>query len=56
MQQTTWKVVHFSGADIANICNEAAIHAARFDKKAVEICDFEYATERIIAGKLEKQV
>jgi len=40
----------FSGADIQNICNEAAIMAARGDKEAVSIKDFELATERVIAG------
>ena len=40
----------FSGADIANICNEAAIIAARREAKAVELEDFEKATDRIIGG------
>lgn len=40
----------FSGADIANICNEAAIIAGRVDKKAVEITDFLKAVDRVIAG------
>jgi len=43
----------FSGADLANICNEAAILAARHDKTCVEDADFENACERIIGG-LEK--
>ena len=37
----------FSGADIANLCNEAAILAARKNKKHVESIDFEMATERV---------
>ena len=40
----------FSGADIANICNEGAIIAARTDKKSVGRREFEKATERVIAG------
>jgi ATP-dependent metalloprotease FtsH len=44
----------FSGADIANICNEAALIAARADKKFVEKQDFLDAVDRIIAG-LEKK-
>ena len=40
----------FSGADIANICNEAAIMAAREDKENVSMRDFELATERVIGG------
>ena len=45
----------FSGADIANLCNEAAIQAARADKSTVDVWDFEMATERLIGG-LEKKV
>jgi len=40
----------FAGADIANICNEAAIFAARRKAEAVGMEDFERATERVIAG------
>jgi len=40
----------FAGADIANICNEAAIVAARRKADAVSIDDFEKATDRIIGG------
>lgn len=38
----------FSGADIANVCNEAALHAARLCKSVVEGSDLEYAIERVI--------
>jgi ATP-dependent metalloprotease FtsH len=44
----------FSGADIANICNEAALIAARHDKTSVEKQDFLDAVDRIIGG-LEKK-
>lgn len=44
----------FSGADIANVCNEAALIAARHDKKLVEKQDFLDAVDRIIGG-LEKK-
>ena len=44
----------FSGADIANICNEAALIAARQRKEAIDMQDFSSATDRIIAG-LEKK-
>ena len=40
----------FSGADIANVCNEAALIAARHDKKAVDKQDFMDAVDRIIGG------
>lgn len=44
----------FSGADIANVCNEAALMAARRDKKVVEREDFLSAVDRIVGG-LEKK-
>jgi len=44
----------FSGADIANMCNEAALIAARKGKKAVEKQDFLDAVDRIVGG-LEKK-
>lgn len=40
----------FSGADIANVCNEAALHAARDGQLYVQERDFERAIERIIGG------
>ena len=40
----------FSGAEIANLCNEAAIFAARKNRLLVEIKDFEIAAERVMAG------
>lgn len=44
----------FAGAEIANVCNEAALIAARLDKKAVEMDDFHSAIDRVIGG-LEKK-
>ncbi len=44
----------FSGADIANVCNEAALIAARRQKKAVDKQDFLDAVDRIVGG-LEKK-
>ena len=44
----------FSGADIANVCNEAALTAARKDKRAIDKQDFLDAVDRIIGG-LEKK-
>ena len=44
----------FSGADIANVCNEAALIAARKDKSCVERDDFMAAIDRIVGG-LEKR-
>jgi cell division protease FtsH len=44
----------FAGADIANVCNEAALIAARRNKQAVDMDDFNYALDRVIGG-LEKK-
>jgi cell division protease FtsH len=44
----------FAGAEIANVCNEAALIAARKDKEAVGMLDFQDAIDRVIGG-LEKK-
>merc|ERR1712161_33425 len=46
----------FTGADIANICNEAAIVAARRKADTVDMDDFEKATDRIIGGLESNQI
>ena len=48
------KTPGFAGADLANIVNEAALRAARANKKTVEMKDFDEAIDRVIAG-LEKR-
>ncbi len=44
----------FAGADIANVCNEAALIAARRNKTSIDMDDFNYALDRVIGG-LEKK-
>ncbi len=44
----------FSGADLANLCNEAALLAARHNKNAVDIADFEKSVERVLMGPEKK--
>ncbi|MCM8801573.1 MAG: ATP-dependent zinc metalloprotease FtsH [Candidatus Omnitrophica bacterium] len=44
----------FSGADLANLCNEAALLAARYNKDAVEMSDFERSIERVLMGPEKK--
>ncbi|RWS28905.1 Paraplegin-like protein [Leptotrombidium deliense] len=44
----------FSGADIANVCNEAALNAAKHQKKQISDVDLEYAVERVIGGTEKK--
>jgi cell division protease FtsH len=46
----------FAGADLANLVNEAALLAARKDKSAVEMKDFDDAIDRIVAGLEKKRV
>jgi cell division protease FtsH len=40
----------FSGADIANLVNEAALNAARFNQKTVRMLDFEFAKDKVLMG------
>jgi cell division protease FtsH len=46
----------FAGADLANLVNEAALLAARRDKSAVDMRDFDEAIDRVIAGLEKKRV
>jgi cell division protease FtsH len=54
LKQLAAQTPGFAGAEIANVCNEAAILAARNNRDEVTQSDFEAAIERIIAG-LEKK-
>lgn len=54
VEQLARQTQGFSGADIANVCNEAALIAARNNKKSVEYSDFMGAIDRIVGG-LEKR-
>ncbi|MDP3697873.1 MAG: ATP-dependent zinc metalloprotease FtsH [Candidatus Taylorbacteria bacterium] len=40
----------FSGADLANLVNEAALNAARYDQKVVQMPDFEFAKNKVLMG------
>ena len=40
----------FSGADLANLVNEAALNAARYNQKAVRMADFEFAKDKVLMG------
>jgi cell division protease FtsH len=40
----------FSGADLANLINEAALHAARIGKRVVTMAEFEYAKDKVLMG------
>ncbi len=46
----------FSGADLANLVNEAALNAARYDKKKVQQVDFEFAKDKVLMGVERKSL
>ncbi len=46
----------FTGADLANLCNEAALWAARKDKSVVDLDDFEYAKDKVLMGAERKSL
>ena len=46
----------FSGADLANLVNEAALNAARYDKKKVQMVDFEFAKDKVMMGVERKSM
>ncbi|MBI4374737.1 MAG: ATP-dependent metallopeptidase FtsH/Yme1/Tma family protein [Deltaproteobacteria bacterium] len=46
----------FSGADLENLVNEAALNAARYDKKFVERSDFELAKDKVLMGSERKSM
>jgi cell division protease FtsH len=54
LEEVAKQTVGFSGADLANLVNEAAILAARRDQKVIEQIDFEESIDRVIAGPERK--
>lgn len=56
VEQLARQTAGFSGADLANVCNEAALTAARAGKKEVDMDDFRKAVDRIVAGLEKKSV
>jgi cell division protease FtsH len=56
LQVVASRTAGFAGADLANLVNEAALLAARKDKNAVDMQDFDEAIDRLIAGLEKKRV
>lgn len=56
VEQLARQTAGFSGADLASVCNEAALIAARANKKDVDMDDFRKAVDRIVAGLEKKSV
>ena len=54
--QLAGATIGMSGADLANLCNEAALAAARHDRHAVEMSDFEEALDRVRLGAAHPQL
>jgi cell division protease FtsH len=46
----------FTGADLANLVNEAALNAARYNKKAVTMLDFEWAKDKVLMGSERRSI
>jgi cell division protease FtsH len=56
LKKVAVRTAGFAGADLANLVNEAALLAARRDKTAVDMLDFDEAIDRLIAGLEKKRV
>jgi cell division protease FtsH len=56
LRKVAARTTGFAGADLANLVNEAALLAARRDKSAVDMLDFDEAIDRLIAGLEKKRV
>jgi cell division protease FtsH len=56
LKKVAVRTAGFAGADLANLVNEAALLAARRDKTAVDMRDFDEAIDRLIAGLEKKRV
>ena len=56
LKKVAARTAGFAGADLANLVNEAALLAARRDKTAVDMRDFDEAIDRLIAGLEKKRV
>ncbi|MCC7104915.1 MAG: ATP-dependent zinc metalloprotease FtsH [Chloroflexi bacterium] len=56
LRKVAARTAGFAGADLANLVNEAALLAARHDKTAVEMSDFDEGIDRLIAGLEKKRV
>ena len=56
LRKVAARTVGFAGADLANLVNEAALLAARKDKTAVQMSDFEEAIDRLVAGLENRRV
>ncbi|MEZ5510149.1 MAG: ATP-dependent zinc metalloprotease FtsH [Gammaproteobacteria bacterium] len=56
LEQLAGRTIGFSGADLENLVNEAALHAANEDKQQIDQADFEYAHDKIILGSERQDI
>ena len=56
LEQLSSRTIGFSGADLENLVNEAALHAARENKTAISQSDFEYAHDKILLGSERQEI
>ena len=56
LEQLSSRTIGFSGADLENLVNEAALHAARENKNLIEQSDFEHAHDKILLGSERQEI
>ncbi|MBA57278.1 MAG: cell division protein FtsH [Pseudomonadales bacterium] len=56
LEQLSSRTIGFSGADLENLVNEAALHAARENKSTIEQSDFEHAHDKILLGSERQEI
>ncbi|MCP5019482.1 MAG: ATP-dependent zinc metalloprotease FtsH [Ketobacter sp.] len=56
LPQLSARTIGFSGADLENLVNEAALHAAHDNKSEIEQSDFEYAHDKILLGSARQEI
>jgi len=56
LEHLAGRTIGFSGADLENLVNEAALHAAREDKSRIEQADFEHAHDKILLGSERQEI
>lgn len=56
IEQYAARTIGFSGAELENLVNEAALHAARYNKSFIDHQDFEYAHDKVLLGSIGQEI
>ena len=56
LEQFAARTIGFSGADLENLVNEAALHAARLGRSEISLEDFEYAHDKVLLGEVRQEI